>query len=61
MTQKTFRKPIEDVIRKDHTQGGRPPYDAILMYKITLLQQWYDLSDMSAQHQINDQCLLCAF
>jgi len=30
-----FRKPIEDAIRKDLTKGGRPPYDAILMYKIT--------------------------
>jgi len=28
-----FRQPIENAIHKNHTQGGRPPYDAILMYK----------------------------
>jgi|GEM_PF-5276644 len=36
-----FRKPIKDAIQKDITKEGRPPYDAILMYKITILQQWY--------------------
>ncbi|MDR0374044.1 MAG: hypothetical protein LBI79_10980 [Nitrososphaerota archaeon] len=25
----------EDAIRKDQTKSGRPPYDTILMYKIT--------------------------
>lgn len=49
-----FRKPIERALRKDMSKGGRPPYDAVLMYKITMLQQWYGLSDMAAEYHIND-------
>jgi len=56
-----FRKPIEDAIRKDLTKGGRPPYDAILMYKITMLQQWYDLADMQVEYQINDRLSFMRF
>jgi IS5 family transposase len=36
------------------SRGGRPPFDAVMMYKITMLQQWYGLSDMSAEYHIND-------
>lgn len=49
-----FRKPIENAIRKDMAKGGRPPFDAVLMYKITMLQQWYGLADMAAEYHIND-------
>jgi len=49
-----FRNPIENAIRKDMSKGGRPPFDAILMYKITMLQQWYGLADMAAEYHIND-------
>ena len=49
-----FRKTIEEAIRKDMSKGGRPPYDAVLMFKITMLQQWYGLSDMAAEYHIND-------
>lgn len=34
---------------------GRPSYPEMLMFKIYLLQQWYDLSDPQAEHQINDR------
>ncbi|MDR0373511.1 MAG: transposase [Nitrososphaerota archaeon] len=50
-----FRQPIETTIHKDTSKGGRPPYDAILMFKITILQQWYRLADMTAQYMINDR------
>jgi len=49
-----FRKPIEKAIRKDMAKGGRPPFDSVLMFKITILQQWYGLSDMAAEYHIND-------
>jgi IS5 family transposase len=49
-----FREPIETAIRKDMSKGGRPPFDAVLMFKITMLQQWYGLSDMAAEFRIND-------
>jgi IS5 family transposase len=56
-----FRKTIENAIRKNMAKGGRPPYDAILMYKITMLQQWYGLSDMGIEYQINDRISFCRF
>jgi IS5 family transposase len=38
------------------TKGGKPPpYDAILMYKTTILQQWYGLADIHTQYMINDR------
>jgi IS5 family transposase len=49
-----FREPIESAIRKDMSKGGRPSFDAILMFKITMLQQWCGLSDMAAEFHIND-------
>jgi len=56
-----FRQTIEEAIRKDMSRGGRPPYDAILMYKITMLQQWYGLSDMGIEYQINDRLSFMRF
>jgi len=51
-----FRTPIEKAIRKpDYDKGGRPPWDAVLMYKVVMLQQWYNLSDESTEYQINDR------
>ena len=50
-----FREIIEGAIRKDASKGGRPPYDAILMFKITMLQQWYGLSDAGVEFQIVDR------
>jgi hypothetical protein len=56
-----FREPIETAIRKDMSKGGRPPYDVILMYKITMLQQWYGLSDAGVEFQIVDRCSFMRF
>lgn len=56
-----FRKPIETAIRKDMSKGGRPPYDAVMMFKVTMLQQWYGLSDMGIEYQINDRVSFCRF
>lgn len=35
--------------------GGRPRYDLVLMFKILILQQLYNLSDAQAQFQILDR------
>jgi len=51
-----FREIIEKAIRKsDYSKGGRPPWDVILMFKIVMLQQWYNLSDENTEYQINDR------
>ena len=56
-----FRKPIETAIRKDYSKGGRPPYDVLLMFKITILQQWYGSSDMEIQLLITDRLSFLRF
>ena len=51
-----FRSPIEKAIRKpDYSKGGRPAWDVVLMYKIVMLQQWYNLADENTEYQINDR------
>jgi len=53
-----FRAMIEDAVRnkaKDPRKGGRPPYDAILMWKATLLQEWYSISNDAVEYMINDR------
>lgn len=42
-------------IKRNHNKPGRPAYPIMLMFKIHLLQQWYDLSDFQAEFQINDR------
>ena len=34
---------------------GRPPYEALKMFKILLLQAWYNLSDEGAEESIADR------
>ena len=52
-----FRKPIENAIRSttDKSKGGRPPWDAVLMFKIVMLMAWHGLSYKQAQYQINNR------
>lgn len=37
------------------SNAGRTPYPIIMMFKIHLLQQWYNLSDRNVEFQINDR------
>ena len=49
-----FRDSIRRRTRKaDYSKGGRPPQDEILMFKITLLQDWNNVSDDSAEYLVN--------
>lgn len=40
-----IRSILTDLYENDTEKGGRPNYDPVLMVKILLLQQWYNLSD----------------
>lgn len=40
---------------KDLKKGGRPAFDAILMWKMSLLQEWYGISNDSVEYLINDR------
>ena len=37
------------------TRVGAPPYDVVLMFKILLLQRFYNLSDEATEYQITDR------
>jgi transposase len=57
-----FRSLLED---KSGTEskgaGGRPPYDYVLMFKILILQSYYNLSDDQIEFQINDRLSFMRF
>jgi IS5 family transposase len=51
-----FRDELEAALaRSDRTKGGRPPYDAVLMFKVLVLQTLYTLSDDQTEYQIRDR------
>lgn len=45
----------------DRSKGGRPPYDAVLVFKILILQSLYSLSDDQAEFQIKDRLSFMRF
>jgi IS5 family transposase len=52
-----FREELEKYFRqgKDYSKGGRPPYDYVLMFKILVLQHFYNISDDQTEFCINDR------
>ena len=57
-----FRILLEEAFYKQpKNKGGRRPYDYILMFKICILQRYYNLSDDQAEFQINDRMSFMRF
>ncbi|MBN2890647.1 MAG: IS5 family transposase [Bacteroidales bacterium] len=57
-----FRPILEDRLTKlQKGAGGRPPYDYVLMFKILILQRYYNLSDEQIEYQINDRMSFMRF
>lgn len=58
-----FRKPLRKYFDKvvDHSKGGRPGYDYVLMFKILILQRYYNLSDDSIEYAILDRLSFMRF
>lgn len=51
-----FKEPIEKALYvKPKGLGGRPPFCKLLMFKILILQKYYNLSDKQTEFQINDR------
>ena len=53
-----FREQLESILgydERDPKRGGRPPFDAVLMLKILVLQKYYGLSDEETEVQIMDR------
>lgn len=58
----TFRKPIEKIRKKKRKNNSGPKgYDAILMFKILILQSLYNLSDDAIEFQIMDRISFMRF
>ena len=57
-----FRDELDAALeRADRTKGGRPPYDAVLMFKVLVLQTLYTLSDDQTEYQIRDRLSFMRF
>ncbi|MBM3491428.1 MAG: transposase, partial [Alphaproteobacteria bacterium] len=57
-----FRPDLEAAVpRTDRSKGGRPPYDAVLMFKVLVVQTLYTLSDDQAEYQIRDRLSFMRF
>jgi len=57
-----FRQPIEEALYVEpKAPGGRPPYDRLMMFKILILQKYYNLSDEQTEFQIKDRLSFMQF
>ncbi len=57
-----FRAELEAALqRSDRAKGGRPPYDAVLMFKVLVLQTLYTLSDDQTEYQLRDRLSFMRF
>lgn len=57
-----FRTPIEKALYiEPKGAGGRPSYDRVMMFKILILQRYYNLSDEQAEFQIKDRLSFMQF
>lgn len=58
-------RPISNIIHKNYSKGhkatGRPSYDGLVLFKITLLQTWYGLSDYEVEERVNDSISFSRF
>jgi len=57
-----FRVILEGNLSKDPKgKGGRRPFDYVMMFKILILQRYYNLSDDQVEFQINDRMSFMRF
>lgn len=56
-----FRETIEKIREKKMVDVGPRPYDPVLMFKILILQRYYNLSDGQIEYQILDRLTFCRF
>lgn len=58
-----FRKPLEKFFHKerDPRDGGRPPYDYVMMFKVLILQRYYNISDDAMEFSVLDRLSFMRF
>ena len=51
-------QPIIEILKKHYIKGksatGKPIYNGLLLFKMSLLQTWYGLSDYEVEDRVND-------
>jgi len=52
---------IEKLSKEAKGKGGRPAYDYVMLFKILILQRYYNLSDEQVEYQINDRMSFMRF
>lgn len=57
-----FRADLDTALaRSDRSKGGRPPMDAVMMFKVLVLQALYGLADEQTEFQIRDRLSFMRF
>src|SRR4028118_1475821 len=58
-----FRELLEKELRPSSSdnKGGRPAYDVVLMFKILILQRYYNVSDDAIEYAILDRLSFMRF
>ncbi|MXY66527.1 MAG: transposase [Gammaproteobacteria bacterium] len=56
-----FRPLLKKVRPKPGPQGGRPPYDGVLLFKMLALASLYGLSDEQLEYQVKDRLSFMRF
>src|SRR5690554_3920253 len=57
-----FRELLEKKLHVEaKNKGGRRPFDYVLMFKILILQRYYNLSDVQTEYQICDRLSFMRF
>ena len=57
-----FRAELDRALaRSDRSKGGRPPFGAVLMFKVLVLQSLYGLADEQTEFQIRDRLSFMRF
>jgi len=56
-------RPTLDIVREKprKSNAGRPPFDTLLMFKVLVLQSFYNLSDEQVEFQVRDRYSFCRF
>ncbi len=62
MAWEAFRPVLDAALKRSlREKGGRPPHDAVLMFRILVLQALYNLSDEQTEYQILDRLSFMKF
>lgn len=58
----SFRETLEKARKKERkSNAGRKPMDAVLMFKMLVLQKLYNISDEELEYQVNDRLSFMRF